>query len=161
MNISFTLNGEETAIDTFPDKRLADLIREDFGLLGTKCGCYAGYCGTCILLLNNVIVLSCLIPAFAVKGSRIVTIEGFSKTDEYADIRKGFKKAKYQPCEYCAAGKYFSVYALLETNPHPTEREVFDALSGNRCRCDDIHSILKGVHFATIARRARNYAQKT
>jgi len=160
MNITFRLNGEEVSIDTNPAKRLVSLLREDFKLTGIKHGCRTGTCGACTVLLDGEITLSCLVFAFSVKGSEVVTIEGFSRTSEFQDIRDGFKRSSYLPCGYCAPGKILAVHALLELNPQPSEQEIYAALSGNRCKCDDISSLLRGVRSAAFLREARHHGRK-
>ena len=161
MIISFTLNNEDVQVDTEPAKRVSHVLREDFKLLETKTGCLDGSCGTCSILMDEEIVLSCLIPAFVLKGRSIITLEGFSQTDEYKDIIQGFREAKYYPCSYCKGGKILVIHALLRTLPVPTEQDILDSLIGNTCRCDDIHSLIKGVKYAAFAREARTHGKKS
>ena len=160
MNISFKLNGDVVNIDTNPEKRLVTLLREDFKLTGTKYGCRTGMCGSCTVLIDGEIILSCLVPVFTIKGSEVLTIEGFSRTREFQDIQEGFRRVNYFPCEYCAPGKILTIHALLELNPQPTEQEIYTAMSGNRCKCDDLSSLLRGVQSAMFLREARKDGRK-
>jgi len=161
MVITFTLNGENVTVDTPPEKRLIDLLREDFKLYGLKSGCRVGQCGACTILLNGITALSCMIPAFTIKNNEIITIEGFRKTESFRDIQTGFEKASCVPCGYCISGKILCIHALLEENPQPNDSEILSALTGNRCRCDDIHTILNGVRYAALEREARKHRDKT
>jgi carbon-monoxide dehydrogenase small subunit len=160
MNIVFSLNGEEVSVDTDPKKLLVYLLREDFNLKGTRHGCTGATCGDCTVLIDGKLQLSCIVPAFTVKGTEVLTIEGFSRTDAFRDINEGFKRANYLPCGYCAPGKILAVHALLELNPQPTEQEIYSALAGNRCRCDDRTTLLQGIQSAAFLREARRHDRK-
>ncbi len=153
MIIEFQLNGKEVSIDTAPEKRLADILREIFGLLQTKTGCYSGECGACTVLFNGDIVQSCMLPAFYIKNSSIITIEGFSQTAEYADIKSGFERAGCFPCGYCHAGKILAVHALLDEHPTPDDITILAGLSGNKCICTDYSSLINGVKNAAQNRK--------
>ena len=95
MTIGFILNGEDLVLQSGAENRLVDILRNNFGLLETKSDCYTGQCGACSIIFNGEVVKSCLIPAFKVRNSEIITIEGFSQTDEYQDIVLGFKEAGF------------------------------------------------------------------
>jgi carbon-monoxide dehydrogenase small subunit len=157
MIIPFSVNSRQVSLDLPPEKRLVDVLREDLGLLKTKARCYAGECGFCTVLFNDEVQLSCLIPAFSVKNSTVVTIEGFQKTTEYQDIIKGFSQVQYKPCEYCEAGKIMATYALLRDNPNPLERDILQIVDGNLCRCTDINLFIQAVRFAAFNRRKSNH----
>lgn len=161
MIISFNLNGKNVSFDSNPQKRVSDLLREDFQLLGTKCGCYSGICGACTILLDGITVLSCLLPVFTIRGKSIVTIEGFSVTPAFSDIYTGFEKGGHSPCGYCFSGKVLAIHVLLENNPLPNDQDIFEAVAGNRCRCDDLHTLWEGVRYAAIIRETRKHGRKT
>ena len=161
MKIGFNLNGKKVSVDTTPEKRLIEILREDFGLIDTKDGCHEGKCGTCLVLYNGKITSSCLLPAFYIRNSYIITIEGFSKTQEYSDIVKGFNVAGYKPCNYCISGKILAVYSLLEEHPTPDDITILESLSGNKCICSDYTSLINGVKSAAkIRKRVRNVRKK-
>jgi carbon-monoxide dehydrogenase small subunit len=88
VNISFHVNGENITLDIPPEKRLIDILREDLGLIETKSRCYAGECGFCAVLFNGEVQLSCLIPAFAIRNSYVLTIEGFSSRNPTPENRR-------------------------------------------------------------------------
>lgn len=161
MNVSFSLNGKNVAIDVEPEKRLVDVLREDLRLTGTKAGCYAGLCGTCHVLVGGRLNRSCMLPAFTARGAEVVTIEGFARTRDYAEIVKAFEEAEYYPCGYCSAGRILAVEALLSEYPDPSESEILAGLSGITCHCADQTSLIKAVEIAAFARKLRRRGKRT
>lgn len=161
MNVNFTLNGKAVSLDVEPEKRLVDLLREDFGLLGTKVGCYAGRCGACTVLIGGRLSLACLLPAFAARGIEVSTIEGFARSREYADITKAFSEAGYHPCNYCFGGRVLAVEALLSEHPDPSEGEILTGMEGITCQCADYTSLTKAVGIAAFTRKTRRRGRRT
>jgi carbon-monoxide dehydrogenase small subunit len=159
MNISFILNGEDVVIDSEAGQRLIDILRLSFNLLGAKTGCYTGICGLCSVILNNDVVKACLVPAFKIGGCEIVTIEGFSQTDEYHDIVQGLNSAGVESCGYCATGKILTIEALLTKNPRPGRRDILKALHGIKCRCTEPESLVNGVQLIAENRQRRLYGR--
>lgn len=165
MIIGFSLNGKKVTIDTDPQRRLLDIIRSDFGLTGTKAGCYNGECGSCSILLDGEVVPSCMIPVFTIEGREIMTIEGFSQTRDFTDIERGFLEAGTITCGFCAPGKVFAVHALIEgrvgeRDEDPSAEELRLALSGNLCRCEGRDDLNKAVGIAEGLRRRRYRGKK-
>ena len=154
MTISFILNGKDEVINADPSTRLIDILRNEFHLCGAKSGCLTGKCGVCSILLNGVISPSCIIPAFRITGSEIITIEGFSKNDGYNDIILGFKEANVENCGYCDAGKIFTVETLLQ-NKLPPRQEIIAAFNGIKCRCTEMSALCDGVISAALIRQRR------
>ncbi|MDD3109670.1 MAG: (2Fe-2S)-binding protein [Eubacteriales bacterium] len=146
--ISFVLNGKPASLRTDPLRRLLDILREDFALTGTKEGCGQGECGACAVLLDGQLVNSCLVPAIAVSGKQVLTIEGFRATPRYALLRACFEQAGAVQCGFCTPGMLMAAEALLRRNPAPTQDEIRTALSGNLCRCTGYAAILKAVETA-------------
>ena len=105
LKIDFSLNGKKVSVDTPPERRLIDVIREDFGLMAAKNACYTGECGSCTVQLEGLPVPACQVPIFTVRAKRIVTIEGFMGTEKYLDIINAFREAGCVPCPFCFAGK--------------------------------------------------------
>jgi len=159
MTIGFILNGEDVVIRTNAETRLVDILRQSFGLLGTKAGCYIGKCGGCSIILNGNVVKSCLVPAFKIRDSEIITIEGFSQTDEYQDIVLGFTQTGVDNCAFCNTGKILSVEALLGRIPKPSRDEIFAAFQGIKCRCTEPESLMRGVMAISELRRRRLYGR--
>jgi len=159
MTIRFILNGEDMEIDTEPTRRLINILREHTSLRSAKLGCLGGNCGVCLVLFNGIVAPSCLIYAFNLADSEIITLEGFSKTIEYRDITGGFKQAGVDSCSYCEAGKIFTAEMLLEQSLQPSKEAVTIAFRGIRCRCTDIETLYQGILAAGEARQRRIYGR--
>jgi carbon-monoxide dehydrogenase small subunit len=159
MTIKFILNGDDVTLDSGEDVRLVDILRNNFGLTGTKAGCLSGICGVCFVLFNGKAVPSCIIPAFNARGSEIITIEGFVQTNEYQDIAAGFARERVEFCGFCDAGRIFATEALLEKKPRPSREEILEAFSGIRCRCAEPESLVAGVNAAAEFRQRRLYGR--
>jgi carbon-monoxide dehydrogenase small subunit len=159
MTLGFLLNGEDVVVKTDADRRLIDILRNHFKLLGAKQGCLNGVCGSCSIIFNSKVVPSCLIPAFRIRGSEIITIEGFSKYDEYQDIKEGFAQAGVVTCGYCDAGKILTVETLLGRNMRPTRDEILAAFKGIKCRCTEPESLIAGVLATADIRQRRLYGR--
>ena len=159
MTIGFNLNGENVTVHTDAGTRLLDILRSNFKLLGTKTGCRTGLCGACSVILNGEVVTSCLYPAFRIQGAEVITIEGFSQSDEYQDIILGFAEAGVENCGFCNAGKILAAEALLRKNHGPSRDEILAAFHGIKCRCTDSESLVRGILAITEQRRRRLYGR--
>jgi carbon-monoxide dehydrogenase small subunit len=146
--INFKLNEEFVEIDTDLNRRLLDVLRDDFSLTGVKEGCGEGECGACAVLLDHKIVNSCSTPLANVIGKEVMTIEGFSKTKRYAAIKEAFAEAGGVQCGFCTPGMIIATESLLNKNPHPTDFEIKIGLSGNLCRCTGYNLIVEAVKLA-------------
>lgn len=155
MVIPFELNGTMVSADFNPGERLVQILRRTFGLLGTKEGCLSGRCGSCMVLMNNKPLPSCIVPVFQIQNASIVTLENFSKTEDYQDIMQGFETAGVLMCGYCNAGKIFIAQTILSGNLRPIKEEIREMLSGNMCRCTSIEDLVTGVKNAGSIRRKR------
>ena len=149
--IKFKLNNENIEIETDPNRRLLDVLREDFHFTGVKEGCGEGECGACAVLMNHQIVNSCSVPLANVIGKEIITIEGFSKTQRYQVIKDAFAKTGGVQCGFCTPGMIIATESLLNKNPKPNEFEIKIGLSGNLCRCTGYNLIIKAVQEAAKA----------
>jgi len=149
MWISLRVNGEFRSLEVTSDKLLVDVLREDFGLTGTKKGCGEGECGTCTVLLDNMPVSSCLVLAATVDTRAITTVEGLAIGRLLSPLQKAFVKEGAVQCGYCTPGMLMSASALLRENSNPDEKEIREALSGNLCRCTGYKKIVQAVR--TIA----------
>lgn len=150
MNITFNLNGKEVTVEVRPDKRLSAILREDLNLKGVRKGCESGRCGSCLILMDDQLVSSCIIPAFAVRHKKITTIEGFSQTKEFNDILNGFKEAGVQLCAYCAPARVLSTASMLSKYRVPTEEQIIDTISSVQCRCSSFTLLKKGIINASL-----------
>lgn len=154
MRIRLTVNGRRVECEADAEARLLDLLRETLHLTGTKEGCGEGECGACTVLVDGRAVNSCLIPAPSVDGKAVLTIEGIGDGDRLHPIQQAFVDAGGVQCGFCTPGFVMSTYALLETNPNPTDEEIRHALEGNLCRCTGYERIIDAVRLA--ARRLRD-----
>jgi carbon-monoxide dehydrogenase small subunit len=106
-----------------------------------------------------VVIKSCLIPAFRVRGSEIITIEGFSQTDEYQDITAGFFQAGLDTCGFCRTGKILTAMALLERKSRPSREEILLGFDGIRCRCTDPETLVEAISAVAEIRQRRLYGR--
>jgi aerobic-type carbon monoxide dehydrogenase small subunit (CoxS/CutS family) len=148
MKIEFILNNMKTEIDVEASARLLDILRDDLGLKSVKEGCGEGECGACVILVNGRAMNSCMLPAGAIMGKSVVTLEGFKQTERYKAIEAGFLKAGSVQCGFCTPGFVMATESLLNQNPNPTDAEIKEGLSGNLCRCTGYNMIIKGVRLA-------------
>ena len=145
MTVSFFVNEIPIIIETAPDRRLLDILREDLHLTGTKGGCAEGECGACTVLLDGESVHACLTVAAQLDGHHITTIEGLAEMGTLDILQQAFVEEIAIQCGYCTPGMIMSATALLMKNPHPTDEEVRVALSGNICRCSGYVQIVRAV----------------
>ena len=139
------INGQEIEREVEVRKLLADFIREDLGLTATHVGCEHGVCGACTVNLNGESVRSCLLFAVQVDGEDLLTVEGLAKDGRMHPLQQSFWDHHALQCGFCTSGFLMSAYDLLQKNPHPSEEEVRQGLSGNLCRCTGYANIVKAV----------------
>lgn len=149
MEITFTLNGREARAAVQPQDTLLHVLREQFGLLGTKEACKEGECGACTVLIDGDTVASCIYPAHKAAGRSVLTIEGLKRQDgSLHPIQQAFIDAGAVQCGYCTPGMVLSAKALLDREPTPTEEQIKHAMSGNLCRCTGYTRIIQAVKLA-------------
>lgn len=148
--VSFIVNGEKTTVETYPMRRLLDVLREDLRLTGTKEGCGEGECGACSVILNDRLVNSCLIPVAQAEGARICTIEDLSKGGELHPVQKAFIECGGAQCGICTPGMIMASVHLLSRCPHPSREQICEALAGNLCRCTGYLRIVESVEKASL-----------
>jgi len=149
--LSLTVNGAPHSLQVFPHHTLLDVLRDQFGLTGTKECCQMGECGACTVLLNGRAVDSCLILAIEADDGEVVTIEGLAKQGELDALQQAFLDKGAVQCGFCTPGMIMSAKYLLSTNSHPTREEIQEALAGNLCRCAGYYRILEAVEQAAEA----------
>ena len=145
MLITLTVNGEKREVETNPDTRLLELIREELNLTGAKEGCGQGECGACTVIMNGKLVASCLVLALQADEAEIITIEGLSDGDDLHPIQEAFIETGGIQCGFCTPGMVLASKILLDENKNPTEEEIRRALSGNLCRCTGYEKIIEAV----------------
>jgi len=148
IRIELTVNGKQHDLLVAPNRTLAQTLREDLRLTGTKQGCEVGDCGSCTVLLDDVPVNSCLVLAVQAAGRRVTTIEGLAQGNELHPIQEAMIQHGAIQCGFCTPGMILSAKALLDRNPDPDAGEIKDALSGNLCRCTGYQKIVEAVQDA-------------
>jgi carbon-monoxide dehydrogenase small subunit len=141
----FILNGRPVSVDAPGSRRLLDVLREDLGLTGTKEGCGEGECGACSVLIDGLVVNSCLVAAGQAEGCEVVTVEGLAAGDELSPLQRAFVERGAAQCGICTPGMLLAAHALLQENPRPSADDVRVGLAGNLCRCTGYTKIIEAV----------------
>ena len=148
------VNGAVREVDAQEEMPLLWVLRDLLGMTGTKFGCGMAQCGACTVHLDGAAVRSCVLPASAVGGRKITTIEGLSTDGSHA-VQKAWVEVDVVQCGYCQSGQIMSAAALLAQNPSPTDEDISAALAGNLCRCGTYQRVREAVHkAASFLRRA-------
>jgi carbon-monoxide dehydrogenase small subunit len=143
--MSFTINGEIYEDEINVRRTLLEVLREDFGLTGTKKGCNEGECGTCTVLLDGKPVTSCIVLAVEAQGKRIETVEGLEQNGELHRLQQAFIEHGAFQCGFCTPGVLMAAKGLLNKNPKPNETEVRRAIAGNLCRCTGYNKYVEAI----------------
>ena len=146
--IRLTVNGEATEASVPARRLLADFLRDDLALAGTKRGCETGICGACSVLLDGDVVKSCLCLAVQADGKHLTTVEGLGEPGELHPVQKSFMEHGGLQCGYCTPGFLMAAVDLLSRSPDPSEAEVRHALNGNLCRCTGYQGIVDAIRDA-------------
>jgi aerobic carbon-monoxide dehydrogenase small subunit len=145
INILTTINGSQQEVAVRPNQTLLEFLRENLSLQGSVEGCGVGVCGSCTVLVDGRPVSSCLMLASNAEGKKVTTIEGLSHSGELDPVQRAFLKHQAFQCGYCTPGMIMAVKGLLADNPHPSEEQARDYLSGNLCRCGTYSEVLAAV----------------
>ncbi|MFO7634811.1 MAG: (2Fe-2S)-binding protein [Caldilinea sp.] len=143
--VSTTVNGEELEFLCEPRQSLLEVLRDVLGLTGAKEGCNNGNCGACNVLMNGVLVNSCLVLGVEAEGHSIETVEGLASGGQLHPLQQKFLEHAALQCGICTPGFLLSAKALLDHNPDPTEADVRHWLAGNLCRCTGYDKIVRAV----------------
>ena len=161
MQIEFVLNHQPISVDVPPDITLLSLLRDQLNLTGTKEGCEVGECGACSVILDGLVVSSCLVLALQVAGRDVITIEGIrAAAGGPNDLQKNFIDYGAVQCGFCIPGMVIAGEALLEHNPQPTRAEIRLALAGNLCRCTGYQQIVDAIAATAVSRAHRSTGQQ-
>ena len=153
--VSFAVNGELRNVRVHPMERLLDVLRNELGLTGAKEGCGEGECGSCSVLMDGLLVNSCLVPVAQADGSNVVTIEGVAARSLLHPLQQAFLESGGAQCGICTPGMILAAVHLLEKKPQPTPAEIREGLAGNLCRCTGYTQIFEAVAKAVQPRVAR------
>jgi len=146
--VRLTLNGRARSDAVADNVLLLDYLREGVGLTGTKTGCDGGECGACTVLVDDQPRLSCLTLAATVDGKRVDTIESLMTDGRLSAVQRGFHEKLGSQCGYCTPGFVMASAGLLRRNPHPSERDIREALGSNICRCTGYVKIIEAMKYA-------------
>jgi isoquinoline 1-oxidoreductase subunit alpha len=143
---TLNVNGKQLSVDVEPDMPLLWVLRDELSLTGTKYGCGIAACGACTVLVDGQPVRSCVMPASAVAGKKITTIEGLSKEGTHP-VQRAWVRLQVPQCGYCQSGMIMAAAALLQANPAPTDAQIEAAMT-NICRCGTYLRVREAVHVA-------------
>lgn len=149
--LEFTLNGTTVAVDAPTDVPLLWIVRDVLGLKGSKFGCGAGLCGACSMLIDGESTRTCILPAGAVSGRDVVTIEGLGSSDKPSPVQQAWIEHSVAQCGYCQSGQIISATALLAQNPDPDDAAIDAAMSGNICRCGTYSAIRTAIKSVAVS----------
>ena len=144
-HVTTNINGEEIEFLCEPHQSLLEVLRETLGFMGTKEGCNNGNCGSCNVILDGVLVNSCLVLAVEIQGRSLTTIEGIASPEGLHPLQQKFIEHAALQCGFCTPGFIVASKALLDQNPNPSEQDVRTWLAGNLCRCTGYDRIVKAV----------------
>jgi isoquinoline 1-oxidoreductase alpha subunit len=142
------INDKSYETDVDADTPLLWVLRDSFGLVGTKYGCGIAQCGACTVHLDGVAVRACSVPVSAVGAKSVTTIEGLSETGDHP-VQQAWSEVDVPQCGYCQAGQIMSASALLAKNHKPTAEQIDTAMNGNICRCGTYHRIREAIVLAS------------
>lgn len=154
--IRFTLNGKTIDVDVETEARLADILRDQLFLTGTKTACGIGRCGACSVLVDGVAKNACLLMAWQIEGCAVTTIEAIDQVSAAEHVKAGLLEESSFQCGYCAPGFVVALTSFLSANPNADDEAVIASLEGNICRCTGYHSIVRGA--LNAAKRVRSSA---
>ena len=153
MNVAITVNGVAREAEVEPRTLLVDLIRDGFGLTGTKIACDTSQCGSCTVHLDGMAVKSCTVLAVQANGAEVTTIEGLAENGDLHAVQEAFHDQHGLQCGFCTPGMVMVTVALLEQSPDPSDEEIRHGLEGNLCRCTGYENIVRAVREAAGAAR--------
>lgn len=145
--INLKVNGKSFEVDAPADSPLLWALRDNLALTGTKFGCGVAQCGACTVHMDGEAVRSCVTPLSRATGKTIVTIEGLN-TEISKRLQQAWIDVEVPQCGYCQSGQIMAATVLLRENPHPTDQDIDDSMSGNLCRCGTYQRIRKAIHLA-------------
>jgi len=151
MALTLNINGTAHSVDVDGDTPLLWVLRDVLGMTGTKFGCGMALCGACTVHLDGVATRACATPVDSIGNAQITTVEAIGNTPIGASIQKAWLDHEVPQCGYCQSGQIMSASALLTTNPHPTDADIDDAMSGNICRCGTYSRIREAIKQAAQA----------
>ncbi|HJZ40167.1 MAG TPA: (2Fe-2S)-binding protein [Bacteroidales bacterium] len=147
--IRFELNGKNVEMLLDPGLNLLSVIRNQFGLTGTKYACGIARCGACSILLDNAVVRSCTLTVSVAEGKKVTTIEGLSQNGKLHPLQEAFIKHDALQCGFCTPGMIMNAYGMLLRNPEPSQQEIINGMQSNLCRCGAHVRIVDAIESAS------------
>jgi aerobic carbon-monoxide dehydrogenase small subunit len=160
MEVTVTVNGERHTADVEPRLLLVHFLRDTLGLTGTHWGCDTSNCGTCVVLVDGEPVKSCTTLAVMADGHEVRTVEGLEHDGKLDPVQEGFTEAHGLQCGFCTPGMMLTARALLDRDPHPSDAEIREAISGQVCRCTGYKNIVAAIRWAADHQAAPETAPK-
>ncbi len=154
---SLKINGTEQQLEADPAMPLLWVLRDMLGMVGTKFGCGIGQCGACTIHVDGQPMRACSIPASALVGRDITTIEGLASDTNLTALQQAWIDLDVPQCGYCQSGQLMSAAALLESKPNPSDDDIDAAMAGNYCRCGTYVRIRQAIHQAAASKTAMFY----
>ena len=148
MTFHFSVNGRPAEVTATGSRRLLDVLREDFGLTGTKEGCGEGECGACSVLLDGAVVDACLVPVSQADGASVLTVEGLAVDGGLSVLQQAFLETGGAQCGICTPGMLIAGQAFLDSGAVPSEDAIREAIAGNLCRCTGYTKIVDAIALA-------------
>jgi xanthine dehydrogenase iron-sulfur cluster and FAD-binding subunit A len=146
--INFRLNNKEVTYSGNLSECLLDVLRNEYKLTGTKCGCKEGECGACSVIVNGRLINSCLVAMGSLNNCDVLTIEGYSKSARFAALDKAYASVSAVQCGFCIPGMILASECILSEHQHPTDEDIREGISGNICRCTGYNSIVRAIELA-------------
>jgi len=160
MRVNVTVNGEQRSAEIEDRLLLVHFLRQTLGLTGTHWGCDTSNCGTCVVLVDGEAVKSCTMLAAMADGHEVTTVEGLEHDGKLDPVQEGFMEAHGLQCGFCTPAMMLTARALLDRNPHPTDEEIREAISGTLCRCTGYKNIVASIRWAAEHQAASADAPK-
>jgi carbon-monoxide dehydrogenase small subunit len=148
VQVTVTVNGQAYTREIEPRMLLVHFLRDELGLTGTHWGCDTSNCGVCTVQLDGLPTKSCTVLAAMADGHEVRTVEGLEGGDGLDPVQQGFMNEHGLQCGFCTPGVMMTARALLDRNPHPSDTEVREAISGNLCRCTGYENIVRSIRWA-------------
>ena len=143
--LELTINGEKRKTGAHRDTPLLYVLRNDFGLVGSRFGCGSGQCGACFVLVDGKPIASCDLPIWSVEGKQVTTAEGLGRNGELHAVQKALIAEQAAQCGYCMSGIAVTAAAFLASNKNPNEKQVREALDKHLCRCGSHNRVVRAV----------------
>lgn len=156
--VRLSVNGRDEELLVQPLTMLSDVLRDRLELNSVKVGCAKGGCGSCSVIVDGELRLSCLTPVEAIDGCEIVTVEGLNESNSIVPLQDAFIEKYAAQCGFCTSGMIMAIKALLDRNPKPSRNDIAEAISGNMCRCTGYLPIIEAAEQAAAILSGKNAA---